>query len=407
MRIVIANDDPLNDSSSVSIVAGNLATEYRKRGHEVHVLTSHRAADHPEIIREPEVTSLPTSLRTSLRHFGAVWQPRLTGEIRAELQRLKPDAVHAHNLHRWLGYGLLDAARRLTPHVVLTTHDVFSFAFARLATPRYLDHLDARLSPVDHLKAVGLEYNPLRNTAIRRILARSAQVVSPSCALAEALRKNGIDTTAVVANGIDASTWMPDPTARARFETVGRPTILFAGRLSADKGSTPLLAALRRLRAEFPSVLLLVVGEERRWEKLVAEAGARDVIGNVRCLGWLPHAEIRAAYAACDVVAVPSLCLDVFPSVNLEAMAAGKPVVGTCFGGTPEIVQDGMTGFVLDPRDDIKLADALAKLLRNPDLATRMGTAGRLRVEKDFSLSHQATRYLAILSRGSSTAAAS
>ncbi len=401
MKIVIANDDPLAAPSSVSIVAGHLTAEYRRRGHEVHILTSHRRRENPGVIRTATVTSLPVELRASLRHYGAIWQPGLNRLIQTELAHLAPDAVHAHNLHRWLGYGLLDAARALTPRVVLTTHDVFSFACARLATPRYLQALDAHLTPLDHLRAVGPEWNPFRNAAIRRILARAATVVSPSRALAEALKQNGIHPAAVIPNGVDAAAWTCSPAdviaARARFGSTDRPTILFAGRLSTDKGSGPLLAALRHLRQDFPAILLLVVGEERRWQRLVAEAGAGDLLENIRSLGWMAHAEIRAAFAASDVVAVPSLCLDVFPSVNLEAMAAGKPVVGTCFGGTPEIVADGQTGFIVDPRDVPRLAGALGKLLRDPTLAMNMGAAGRARVQKELNLHLQAERYLTLL----------
>ncbi|MDD5110818.1 MAG: glycosyltransferase family 4 protein, partial [Patescibacteria group bacterium] len=80
-------------------------------------------------------------------------------------------------------------------------------------------------------------------------------------------------------------------------------------------------------------------------------------------------------------------CFYSFPSVNLEAMAAGKPVVATCFGGSREAVTDGVTGFIVNPYNTATFSDRLLRLLSDPALAQRFGAAGRQRVAKDFSAS--------------------
>ena len=92
------------------------------------------------------------------------------------------------------------------------------------------------------------------------------------------------------------------------------------------------------------------------------------------------------AYRAASAVLVPSIYPDPFPTVNLEAMALGRPVVGTRFGGTPEVVEEGRTGFIVDPRDAEATARALTSLLADPEAADRMGRAGRERIAREFSL---------------------
>jgi glycosyltransferase involved in cell wall biosynthesis len=75
-------------------------------------------------------------------------------------------------------------------------------------------------------------------------------------------------------------------------------------------------------------------------------------------------------------------------------MAAGKSVVGTCFGGTPEVVADGTTGIIVNPRNTVEFSNALITLLQNPDQAKKMGEVGKKRVQKDFSLEKQVEAYL-------------
>ena len=108
---------------------------------------------------------------------------------------------------------------------------------------------------------------------------------------------------------------------------------------------------------------------------------------------------MRAAYAAASVVSVPSLYLDPFPTINLEAHASQRAVVGTCFGGTPECVQDERTGFIVNPYDEQKHAEKLSLLLTDTKLARRMGEAGRTMVQERFSLTRYADECERIFAR--------
>lgn len=403
MRILLLNDDyPPAGRSSVGGIAANLAHGYRARGHAVSVITTHRTEECGTIRHGDDLWSIPVAYRPSLRHYRCLFAPRVSLMLQKILEEIQPDVVHAHNIHTYLTYDALRMARKSTPRVFLTLHDVMSFAYARLATARYLssEGRSVRTTPLDHLRQAGFQWNPVRNVWIRRTLRHSVRgCIAVSACLARALRAHGLPVAQVIHHGIDVSQWKAAPKDAAAFRgrhgLRNRKILLFGGRISIDKGIIPLLRAVDRIRRELPSVALLIVGERERFAGMIAAAGApTDLLRHIVVTGWLPPEELRSAYAAADVVTTPSLCLDTFNLMNLEAMAAGKPVVGTIFGGTPEIVLDGVTGFVRNPLDLLAYTDALLTILKNEPLARTMGKAGQERAEQCFSLERQVEAYV-------------
>lgn len=402
MKILFLTDDyPEEGGSSVASVVRTLDHGLTKAGHDIAVITTHRTTQSASIVRRNHVVSLPVSYRQSLRHYHCLYIPAVSRALDEEIARIRPDVIHAHNVHQYITYDALRAARAHTAKVFITLHDVMSFSYARLATERYLSSAgaDVRTTALDHLRHVGLQWNPLRNMIIRRDLRKNVRAVfAVSAALKRALDAHGIPRVEVLANGTDVSRWQAPSDAIAAFRTkhdlTGQKVIFFGGRLSRDKGSAPLLAALRKIRETIPETLLLVIGDAERLRGLIVEAGAEDLLPHVRCAGWLSQAEMAAAYGAADVVTTPSLCLDTFNLINIEAMSAGKPVVGTIFGGTPEIVVDGVTGYVRNPLKVETYTEALRSILADPALGKRMGEAGRKRVEERYSLEKFVERQL-------------
>ncbi len=404
MRILFLNDDypPLGGSSVSSVIEG-LRRGLEQRGHQTRVITTHRTETDPLIIRRDTVVSLPVSYRISLRHWKCLWNPPVSRMLEEEIKAFRPDVVHAHNLHMYLTYDALRIARRHAKTVCITLHDVMSFAYARLATERFLNSggRDVRVTIVDQIHSAGLQWNPVRNWMIRRALRQNATtVIAVSDALKRALEANGITSITRIHHGMDATLIAP-PDAAATFRSAhdlgNRKVILFGGRLSLDKGAVPLLHALQIVRRDIPNVLLLVLGDPKRWKGLVQAANLEDDLSNTtRCVGWLDREQTSAAFAATDIVTTPSLCLDTFNLMNLEAMIAAKPVVGTIFGGTPEVIQNDVTGFVLDPRKTAAYAEKLTLLLQNAELAHQMGNAGRTRAQSEFSLDRQVEEHVTI-----------
>jgi glycosyltransferase involved in cell wall biosynthesis len=164
--------------------------------------------------------------------------------------------------------------------------------------------------------------------------------------------------------------------------------ILFISGLREGKGILVLLEACARLLQRGVPFQLEVGG---KWYEPGLEERAKKCIhelkldGRVQFLGVVDNAEKFAAFAKSDVLCHPTF-FDTFPIVVLEGMAAGIPVVSTTHSGIPSMVEDGITGFLVAPRDAEALAARLADLATNAGLSARMGAAGRQRFEEQFTL---------------------
>jgi glycosyltransferase involved in cell wall biosynthesis len=191
----------------------------------------------------------------------------------------------------------------------------------------------------------------------RRVLRGARLVIAASNDLAERARALGAREVRVIPSGVE----LPE-----RVGTEAEPAeVLYAGRLSAEKGVLELLDAAEGLN-------LVVAGD----------GPLRDRIPFAR--GFVPHDELQQLYARAAVIACPSR-REGFGVACLEAMAHGRPVVATRVGGLLDLVVDGETGIVVPPRDPAALRSALERLLADPDLRRKLGAAGRDRAGTHFS----------------------
>ncbi len=163
--------------------------------------------------------------------------------------------------------------------------------------------------------------------------------------------------------------------------------ILTVGRWAASeryKGADDLIRAMAQLRMKFPGLYLVAVGDGddlSRLKKIAADSGVSE---SVRFLTGLSRQEIAACYAGCEVFALPSTG-EGFGLVFLEAMAFGKPLVGTSCGGTTDVVEDGVNGVLVPPGDSPRLVEGLAVLLKDELLRAKLGQRGEEIVRRDFS----------------------
>lgn len=155
------------------------------------------------------------------------------------------------------------------------------------------------------------------------------------------------------------------------------------GRLVPQKGQRYLLEAVRDILKVYPRTRLLIVGEGRLRDELIAYALQLRIADRVIFAGF--RQDIQSVMAGLQVFALPSLW-EGFGLVLLEAMAAGKPVVASRVSAIPEIVADGVTGLLVPPMDSVALAEALTQLLQDERLRSSLGQAGRRRVRQRFTI---------------------
>lgn len=191
----------------------------------------------------------------------------------------------------------------------------------------------------------------------------------------------------IIHNGVDPTLfeWSDDRSALAEFGIASdEPVVGIVAGLRPEKDHATLLFAARAVIDEIPGAQFLVIGDGTLRGQLEKLCGDLGITGNVHFTG--NRVDIARLLRALDVFTLSSFTVECFPFALLEAMACGRPAVCTDVGGVGEIVDDGVTGYLVSPRDPQQLSARLIELLKNPSVARQMGRAGRDRLEKRFSL---------------------
>jgi glycosyltransferase involved in cell wall biosynthesis len=296
-------------------------------------------ADAVEHVRERGVEVEVVS-PASFRHYGIAYGAGVPGNLRA-------NPAKALLLPAFLA-GFTRAARRAARNSDLVHAHWLPAGLVALATRRPF---------VVQLWGTDVEIARRAPRPARAVLRRARLAICASSALAEAARELGAREVRVIPPGVEA--------VEGRREEADPPEVLFAGRLSPEKGLLELLEAARGMK--------LVVAGDGPLRNQVPEA-----------LGFVTPTELDRLYARAAVVACPSR-REGFGMACLEAMAHGVPVVGTGVGGLLDLVADGETGLVVPPGDVAALRTALERLLGDPELRRRLGAAARQRARERFS----------------------
>jgi glycosyltransferase involved in cell wall biosynthesis len=377
------------DSGGQNVYVAALAERLALAGHDV---TVHTRRD------DPRATSCAAPSGYTVQLFDAgpprpipkdeIWPhlPAISEQLARHWQDRRPDVVHAHF---WmsgaaaagalgLGGSGSEAWDRRHPGRTREHSPVpLVQTFHALGTVKRRHQGDADTSPPERLQVeAGLA------GSVDRILATCHDEV-------DELRAMGVmhDRLSVVPCGVDTSLFTP----RARRPAGATPTLLALGRLVERKGVDDVVTAL----AQLPGVQLVVAGggdaddsDVARLRALATQLGCAD---RVRFLGPVDRADVPAILSACDVV----VCVpwyEPFGIVPLEAMAVGRPVVGSDVGGLKDTVVPGVTGERVPPRRPDELARVLAALLADPARRAAYGRAGVERVARLYRWEHVAVR---------------
>ena len=160
--------------------------------------------------------------------------------------------------------------------------------------------------------------------------------------------------------------------------------------LRSYKGHEYFIEAAARVLPRVSDATFLIVGEGPEAERLQARIVEHNLTSQIRMLGF--RDDLLNIFRSLDLFVIPSVEGDTIPQVLMQALAMGLPVVSTTTGSIPDVVQDGVTGYVVPPRDADALADRIVALLGDPGLRMDMGRRGRAMVERDYSLSRMLDR---------------
>lgn len=357
-------------TGGVESYTAHLATELvRIPGLRVVVVTTDRKVQ--RITRSNEhaditVYRLPTRWRLSNTPI----DPRSMRDLRSVLEAERPDVINAHAPVP--GFADLTAVVAGDIPLVLTYHG---------------GHLLPRSAP--HRLATQV----YERWVLPRTASRADAIITSSSWVAEQMLDALGGRSIVVSPGFAPDVFHPNP---------GYPVV--PGRLicvstleraTAYKGVSTLLRALPELRSTHPNVTLDLVGDGNAvegYKAVVRDLGIADI---VRFRGRLSGAELADAYRSAEATVLPT-SHDSFPTVLVESMACGTPIVSTAVGAIPELCIDGVTGLVVPHSDPTALADSLARLLDSPD-RVQWGRNGLARVRDSMTWDRRAAATLEVL----------
>ena len=358
MRIGCYTFSFLPTVGGAELLLHGLADSLVKRGHAVTVWAPHvRGTDNRVIGRY----RLRRYGRPSSKRFGARQTlPRLLLETWGH----RLDVLHCHGAYP-AGY--------------------VGAAFKRLTgTPMLI-----RPHGADILPGEWIDRDPRLAARMRDALRMADAVVAQGEFLAERLRALGVPAGRlhVICNGVR----LPEGTPRSMPEAA---SVVAMGSLTPKKGFDILLQAFRLVRQRLPQARLTIAGEGPEGPRLRELASSLGLTGAVLFAG-LVTGDAKADLFARARLFVSSARREPFANANLEAMAMGTPMIATRVGGNPEMVEDGMSGLLVEPEDPDGLAAAIVRLLEEPERTKAMGRAARQRAEA-FSWGRMVDRYEAL-----------
>ncbi len=364
---------PPHLGGGVERVVDEVCRRLARQGHRLRVFTFNtdpsREGPAYEEVEGVQVYRAPALQMTRLTRMQAAFAPGLLPLAWRAARSDPPDILHAHNLFFSSSLAAVVLRRFLKKPLVTTLH---------LGSLRYLRG------------AAGFLASSYERTVGRAIVRNSDRLIAVSGAVAAHAVRLGArpESVRVVANGVDAERFRPGGSRRRRAFRIA-----CVGRLIFNKGPQYLLEAAPEVLRAHPETEFIFVGDGPLRADLQKRARQMGVAGRMAFLGT--QRDVASILRRCDILVRPSL-LEGMPLTVLEAMACGLPVVATPVAGTAELVRQGENGLLVPPGDPSSLAQAILRLIEDPELRRAQGRSGRRLVTSGYSWDAVSARTLAV-----------
>ena len=385
MRILMLTQTYLPTIGGIEHHVRNLSIELAARGHEVSIATLWQSglAEY-ELDQGIRVRRMRGTMHRASRFLFAnpervyaipLPDPEVMWNLRGILHQERPQIVHAHN---WLVHSFLPLKRWSGAQLVVTLHDyelqcpkwTYMYRDRPCSGPGLVKCLDCAAGQYGRLKAFP--------TVLATPLARAAEQasvdiflpVSTAVAVGNGLNKGHVPFQVIPNFLLDEQPSSALDLEQCLVQLPPERFLIFVGAFGRHKGVDVLLDAYSGIPNAPPLVL---IGYETSGYELPA-------CPNVIVLRNLPRAAVMEALRRSSLALIPSVCPDSCPTVAMEAMAAGCPVIASRVGGLPDLVDDGVTGILVPPSDSLALREAIQLLLNDVEMQQRMSAKARQKV---------------------------
>jgi glycosyltransferase involved in cell wall biosynthesis len=369
MHICMITSAPFPPREGIGFYVWNLSRYLTDQGHQVQIITRGRAGrtsrevvDNITIWRPAFLPTYPFHV-----HLHSMFVDNLVRELESEV-----DLFHLHTpLVKWPG--------TRSPAIV-TVHTPMKTDTGAIPVTNLLSWLIKLQAPVSYL----LE---------QRLFQRADKLVAVAQSVAQELRLYGVDPRqiSVLGNGVDTTIFSP----YQRPDASAEPYVLTAGRLAPRKGLEDLIRCAELVVRQIPNMRFLIAGAGPLEEALRVEIARRKLETQVTLLGHIAdRADMLRLYQGAAAY-VHAAHYEGLPTVLLEAMACGRPVIATAVSGALDVVQDERNGLLVPPRNPKRMAGSIIRLLQDPGLGERLGMAAYETIQKHYSWHVVSRSYLA------------
>jgi glycosyltransferase involved in cell wall biosynthesis len=426
MKILIVTHYFEPHIGGIEIVAYNQAKELVKQGHEVTIVTSklkhEKAVEQVEGIRIVRIAAW-NLLEENFNVPYPLFSPRLVSTIIREIK--KNDIIHAHGV-LYLGSFISALVARIYKKPFIVTEHI-GFVTYKSSITNTIEKL--ALWTIGLITLWASDITIVINTSVQRWVKqyknevyylpngvdlqlfdksteqekqaiRERYTILPYCEGFPLSIKEAAATVVQITSKHHNHDQICDGQLRTSMDRTGihiqnnnvlvqqettNYNVLFLGRLKKIKGVEFLIEAIPFIIKVFPQTTLTIVGDGGNKTDLFSLTKHLQLEKHVQFIGWVEHRNLHTYYEKASIVVVPSIVAEAFPLVALEAMSAGRPVIGTNVGGIPEIIDDKVNGYLVEPENPAQIAEKVVTLFSEEKLLSELGRNARKKAQ-EFSL---------------------
>ena len=376
LKILIINDKGfLFGGAEVRLL--NQKRELMRRGHVVRIFSSNFDYGKKNF-SDYRFSGFNVNEKSIIKWFNQIFNLRSYFKLKEILKEFKPDIIHIFNIYYQVSPSVLKCLKNIPTIMSICSYEMICPMGAVPASSVKCNYKFGKqcLKCIGSFK--GYYYEKIKQKVYKILLNNIDIFVAPSKNIKKNFIKQDFINSKIITiyNGIKLFKYS---------EVKDTKKILYVGRLYKEKGVEYLLNAIPLIFKKIPKVRCDIVGDGPERERLERLVKKLKLSKNVKFLGKIAYEKIEECYRRSTVVVIPSICPEAFCLVGLEAMSVGRAVVGTNIGAIPEWLEDGRTGFLVEPKNYKDIANKIIKLFENQKLLKMMGERAHIRVEK-FSI---------------------
>lgn len=373
MKILMINDYASKIGGDISYIL-NLKETLEKRNNVVKILSSDSRLGQKHFNHYKFKGFSKTSIFSALFYL---FNPFSLFKLNELLKEFRPDVIHLHNIFDQASPSILLPLKNVPTVMTIHSYELICPNVLMLSPAKSTNICKTGFSK-NCRRCIGNRYyyHKLKFALYKKLFKNVDLLIPNSKFVQRILNQKGYKTTETIHYGIKSLDFLKERDGN---------NILYVGRLSKEKGVKYILKALSLIIKKIPSVHLDIVGVGQERKELENLSKKLKLKNHVAFIGSVPYDEVEKYYKQANIVIVSSIWPEPFGLIGPEAMSVGRPVIASNVGGIPEWLDDGKTGFLVDPGHPDQIAEKVIKLFSDRKLLEEMGKNARKKAE-EFSI---------------------